>query len=60
VLERTVDAHIKGLRSKLGSAGKVIETVHGVGYRVRKPGRRDAQRDKQASTNRNTAEGSHM
>jgi DNA-binding response OmpR family regulator len=36
VLERTVDAHIKGLRSKLGRSGRTIETVHGVGYRIRK------------------------
>ncbi|MFO8071997.1 MAG: response regulator transcription factor [Polyangia bacterium] len=35
VLERTVDAHIKGLRAKLGGSGRLIETVHGVGYRVR-------------------------
>jgi len=60
VLERTVDAHIKGLRSKLGSAGKVIETVHGVGYRVRKPGRRAARRGKAASNDRDTAEGNHV
>ncbi|HQY95035.1 response regulator transcription factor [Caldilinea sp.] len=34
--ERTVDAHIKNLRHKLGGAGRhsrFIETVHGVGYR---------------------------
>ncbi len=33
--ERTIDAHIKNLRAKLGSA-KYIETVFGVGYRFRK------------------------
>ena len=30
---RTVDAHIKRLREKLGSAGAYIETVRGLGYR---------------------------
>jgi DNA-binding response OmpR family regulator len=36
VYERTIDAHIKNLRHKLGGAGRqsrFIETVHGVGYR---------------------------
>ena len=31
---RTVDVHIRTLRQKLGSAGTVIETVRGVGYRI--------------------------
>ena len=31
---RTVDVHIKTLRQKLGSAGKNIDTVIGVGYRL--------------------------
>lgn len=34
--DRTIDAHIKNLRQKLGAAGRdsrFIETVHGVGYR---------------------------
>lgn len=31
---RTVDVHIKTLRSKLGEAGSCIETVRGVGYRL--------------------------
>ena len=30
---RTVDVHIRSLRQKLGSAGAMIETVRGVGYR---------------------------
>lgn len=30
-----VDAHIKNLRKKLGSASGVIETVRGVGFRIR-------------------------
>lgn len=32
VLERTIDAHIRGLRAKLGIF-ELIETVRGVGYR---------------------------
>lgn len=32
---RTVDAHIKTLRQKLGAGGEAIETVRGVGYRLR-------------------------
>ena len=32
---RTVDVHIRTLRQKLGSAGECIETVRGVGYRIR-------------------------
>jgi two-component system phosphate regulon response regulator PhoB len=35
VYDRTVDAHIKSLRRKLGSAKDYIETVRGVGYRFR-------------------------
>ena len=31
---RTVDAHIWSLRRKLGDAAEMIETVHGVGYRL--------------------------
>jgi two-component system phosphate regulon response regulator PhoB len=33
VYDRTVDAHIKSLRRKLGTAKDCIETVRGVGYR---------------------------
>lgn len=32
---RTVDVHIRTLRMKLGAAGSQIETVRGVGYRLR-------------------------
>ena len=32
---RTVDVHIRTLRQKLGEAGSLIETVRGVGYRIR-------------------------
>jgi two-component system phosphate regulon response regulator PhoB len=35
VLERTVDAHVTSLRRKLGAAGELVETVRGVGYRLR-------------------------
>lgn len=35
VTDRSVDVQIVGLRKKLGTAGKYIETVHGVGYRFR-------------------------
>lgn len=31
---RTVDVHMQTLRQKLGSAGGIIETVRGVGYRI--------------------------
>jgi DNA-binding response OmpR family regulator len=33
--ERTVDAHVKNIRRKLNSCGEQIETVRGVGYRLR-------------------------
>jgi two-component system phosphate regulon response regulator PhoB len=32
---RTVDTHVKRLREKLGAASQYIETVRGVGYRLR-------------------------
>ncbi len=32
--ERTVDAHVKNLRKKLGPCARNVETVRGVGYRV--------------------------
>ena len=35
---RTVDAHVKRLRRKLGAAGDAVETVRGVGYRLREDG----------------------
>jgi two-component system alkaline phosphatase synthesis response regulator PhoP len=35
VTDRSVDVQIVGLRRKLGSAGKYIETIRGVGYRFR-------------------------
>ena len=33
--ERAVDAHVKNLRRKLGACGQSLETVRGVGYRLR-------------------------
>ena len=32
---RTLDVHIRTLRAKLGEGGRLIETVRGVGYRIR-------------------------
>jgi two-component system phosphate regulon response regulator PhoB len=32
--ERTVDVHVKRLREALGEAGRMVETVRGVGYRL--------------------------
>ena len=34
---RTVDTHVKRLRDKLEGAGELIETVRGLGYRIRPP-----------------------
>jgi two-component system phosphate regulon response regulator PhoB len=36
---RTVDMHVQRLRAKLGSAGDLIETVRGFGYRFKGPER---------------------
>lgn len=35
VIGRTIDTHVFGLRKKLGPYSKLIETIRGVGYRVR-------------------------
>ncbi len=35
ISERSVDVQIVGLRRKIGSAGRYIETVRGVGYRMK-------------------------
>lgn len=35
VTERSIDVQIVGLRKKLGASGKFIETVRGVGYRMK-------------------------
>lgn len=34
VTPRTIDTHVKRIREKLGSAGELISTVRGVGYRL--------------------------
>ena len=34
VFDRTVDVHIKNLRDKLGTAGKLIKNIRGVGYKL--------------------------
>lgn len=34
---RTVDVHVRRLRVSLGPAAEVIETVHGFGYRAKRP-----------------------
>ena len=34
VLDRTVDVHIKNLREKLGSGGKIIKNIRGIGYKL--------------------------
>ncbi|MDZ7641481.1 MAG: winged helix-turn-helix domain-containing protein [Desulfurivibrio sp.] len=33
---RTVDAHVCSLRRKLGSAGDMIQSIRGLGYRLRR------------------------
>jgi two-component system phosphate regulon response regulator PhoB len=32
---RTVDTHVKRLRAKLGKAGEYIETIRGIGYKIK-------------------------
>ncbi len=46
VAERTIDTHIKRIRKKLAAAGAVdlVETVYGLGYRLRAGGDRSAPR----------------
>ena len=41
---RTVDMHVQRLRSKLGGAGALIETVRGFGYRLGAPDRAGRRR----------------
>jgi two-component system, OmpR family, alkaline phosphatase synthesis response regulator PhoP len=35
VTERSVDVHVVGLRRKLGDSGALVETVRGIGYRMK-------------------------
>jgi two-component system phosphate regulon response regulator PhoB len=37
VQTRTVDTHVRKLRERLGTSGDAVETVHGLGYRLRTP-----------------------
>jgi two-component system phosphate regulon response regulator PhoB len=38
VTDRSVDVQLVSLRKKLGSVGRNIETVRGVGYRLKESG----------------------
>jgi len=38
VEDRAVDVHIARLREKMGISGRFVETVRGVGYRLKEPG----------------------
>jgi two-component system phosphate regulon response regulator PhoB len=38
VLSRTVDTHVRRLRNKLGEGAAWLDTVRGIGYRIRNPG----------------------
>ncbi|MCC6492453.1 MAG: response regulator [Pirellulales bacterium] len=42
VLQRTIDVHIRALRKKLGPYAELVQTVRGVGYRLRDPADVDA------------------
>jgi len=42
---RTVDTHMRRLRSKLDPRGEYLETVRGVGYRFREDKSRDSAYD---------------
>jgi two-component system phosphate regulon response regulator PhoB len=35
---RKIDVHVKSIRTKLGEKGDLIETVRGIGYRMKEPG----------------------
>ena len=34
IYDRTIDVHIKNLRDKLGSSGKMIKTIRSIGYKL--------------------------
>jgi DNA-binding response OmpR family regulator len=38
VFERTIDVHIRHIRQKLGDAGSIIRSVHGIGYKLEESG----------------------
>ena len=35
ITDRTVDSHVRRIRKKLGADAELIETVYGIGYRLR-------------------------
>jgi two-component system phosphate regulon response regulator PhoB len=35
IVSRAIDTHVFGLRKKLGPCADIIETVRGVGYRIK-------------------------
>lgn len=35
VIDRAIDTHVFGLRKKLGPCSEVVETIRGIGYRIR-------------------------
>ncbi|MFA5852677.1 MAG: winged helix-turn-helix domain-containing protein, partial [Spirochaetales bacterium] len=35
VTDRAIDVHILSIRRKLGEAGALVETVRGIGYRLK-------------------------
>ena len=37
VLERTIDVHVRALRKKMGRYADLVQTVRGIGYRLRDP-----------------------
>ena len=41
ISDRTMDSHVRRLRQKLGSEAEQVETVYGVGYRLREAASRD-------------------
>ena len=45
VSSRTLDTHVKRLRDKFGSMAWMIQTVHGVGYRLAEPEQRGRRHD---------------
>ncbi len=45
VSSRTLDTHVKRLRDKFGSMAWLIQTVHGVGYRLAEPEQRVRRHD---------------
>ena len=44
IATRTLDKHVETLRRKLGSSGSMIQTVHGIGYRLALPPASPARR----------------